>query len=328
MQTQRITLDNPVFAGRLRNHDQYVGYKRRQIIRRARRFPISDVVIKRRPYLRIAVNNDSSKPHNNTQPKTQNQSGHTSDTRAGSDNYVGFIKVAEELPHTKESTANKIPLKTRKMTTTLLVGMSVVIFLFGITVLFFQLKTNKNITAQAQQMSSARAGSGSVTPPDETAPSNIRSYSVPPGDPRFITIPKLSVEARVVKKNVDSNGQLGTPNNIFDTGWYQKSALPGDAGGAILIDGHVHGPTKQGVFYDLKKLVAGDVINIERGDSKKYNFKVVKIEYYPDDKVDMAAAMMSVDPSKLGLNLITCTGKLRPGTTQYEQRLIVFAVAS
>jgi LPXTG-site transpeptidase (sortase) family protein len=126
---------------------------------------------------------------------------------------------------------------------------------------------------------------------------------------------------------VDSKNQLQTARNLYDVGWYENSSKPGDAAGAILIDGHDLGYTTTGVFYNLKKLTPGDKIQIRRGDNQTFNFSVVSTKTYDANNVDMNAALVSVVPGKLGLNLITCTGDYDAKKVQFQQRLIVFAVA-
>lgn len=206
-------------------------------------------------------------------------------------------------------------------------AMAVVVFLAGIVVALYQLKTVRAVEAQTtHQSSSVRATS---PPPDETPPDqNFRSsYTVPPDEPRFIDIPKISAFGRITKLGVDKTNQLQAPNNIFDAGWYKNSSKPADAGGAVLIDGHVSGPTKKGIFYNLNQLQAGDLINITRGDQQVFTFKVVKTQTYDAGDVDMAAALTPAVAGKLGLNLMTCTGKFDSQIDQYKQRLVVFAVA-
>ncbi len=186
----------------------------------------------------------------------------------------------------------------------------------------------QNHEVRAQSIGAALGTNGSV--PDETKPNDdsLSSYMVPPTEPRLLTIEKLGVKSKIVKLGVDKQGQLGTPNNVYDAGWYKGSNRPADAGGAVLLDGHIAGPTKKGVFYGLTKMQPGDIINIERGDGQKYNFKVIKSQTYNADKVDMNAALVSAQQGKLGLNLISCTGKFDSKTKNYTQRVIVFAVAN
>jgi hypothetical protein len=93
----------------------------------------------------------------------------------------------------------------------------------------------------------------------------------------------------------------------------------------MLIDGHVSSWTSHGIFYGLKTLVAGDTIQIERGDGAILAYKVVKSQTYTTSKVDMAAALTPINPRKPGLNLITCTGNVMAGTNEFNQRVVVFA---
>jgi LPXTG-site transpeptidase (sortase) family protein len=146
---------------------------------------------------------------------------------------------------------------------------------------------------------------------------------VAPDLPRYIKIPKLGVNARILQAGVTSSGALGTPSNVYDAAWYTGSAKPGQPG-ATLIDGHVSSWTTHGVFYNLKKLVAGDTIQVQRGDGQILTYQVVKSQTYQDDKVDMQAAMTPVVAGQPGLNLITCTGQVKPGTSEFNQRIVVF----
>jgi len=67
-------------------------------------------------------------------------------------------------------------------------------------------------------------------------------------------------------------------------------------------------------------------LSIERGDGTVLNYKVVQTQVYHADDVDMAAALTSVDPAKPGLNLMTCSGKVKAGTNEFQDRIVVFTV--
>jgi sortase (surface protein transpeptidase) len=210
-----------------------------------------------------------------------------------------------------------------------LASMAAFLFVLGITVSFQALRTNHNAAAQVSALSKKANGqegnNQNSSVPSTTKPSNnaVRQYMVAPDLPRYIKIPKLGVNARVFQVGVTKTGALGTPSNVFDAAWYTGSAKPGQPG-AMLIDGHVSGWTTHGVFYGLKKLVAGDTIQIQRGDGAVLTYKVIKSQVYPDNKVDMQAAVTTVTAGRPGLNLITCTGKIKPGTNEFNQRMIVF----
>jgi sortase A len=92
----------------------------------------------------------------------------------------------------------------------------------------------------------------------------------------------------------------------------------------MFIYGHVSSWTNDGVFYNLKKLKAGDTITITRGDNTTYNYQVVSVKIYPYNNVDMEQVLAPIDASKPGLNLMTCTGQVIKGTSEFNERLVVF----
>jgi len=205
-------------------------------------------------------------------------------------------------------------------------GLAVVLFIFGATVGVMQLTTNQKIKAQVKTLAAQTTATGDPVVPNETKPvaANTPVYHAAADEPRTLTIDKIKVDAHIVGVGVKADGELKTPTNIYDVGWYKGSAKPGDLG-AILLDGHVHGPTQPGVFVGLKKLKAGDKITIKRGDGKMFTYHVVKTQSYAKDAVDMGAAFSSAVPGKPGLNMITCDGTY-DSAGEYDNRLIVFAV--
>ena len=94
----------------------------------------------------------------------------------------------------------------------------------------------------------------------------------------------------------------------------------------MLLDSHVSGPTVRGAFFNIKNLVAGDVIEIEKGDGQKISYSVVSSAVTKAADTDMAAAMTPANGSDKGVNLITCAGKFDPATGEYEDRIVVYAV--
>ena len=93
-----------------------------------------------------------------------------------------------------------------------------------------------------------------------------REHNVEPTAPRYLSIEKLGIiNARVYSMGINTSGELDTPYNIFDVGWYSQSSKPG-SGGVLVMDGHNGGPNVEGVFKHINQLYAGDLITIERGD--------------------------------------------------------------
>lgn len=233
-----------------------------------------------------------------------------------------------------------LPIKNSKLTlfSKLAFVLGIMLLVVGLGIAFRDARTNRleNIAAAKLIAEANRKVANSSIPiaaitstsvPATTKPAvaAVAVYIVPPEKPRYLLIPKLGVDARVISVGLDALGALKTPANIYDTAWFNQSALPGQVG-SMLIDGHVSSWTAHGVFHDLKKLLAGDVMKIQRGDDTVFNYEVVKVQLYNADNVDMVAAMVSIDPSKPGLNLISCAGDVISGTNDFNQRIIVFAV--
>jgi sortase (surface protein transpeptidase) len=192
--------------------------------------------------------------------------------------------------------------------------------ILGFIAIFLLLNNN-------QKMPKAPSGTLTAT----TAPSALKpnaqviaKYAVPPTYPKYITIPTIGVsETRIIRLGLISDGSIAVPNNIYDTGWYDGSARPGQRG-AMFIYGHVSSWTANGVFFTLKKLQPGASVKITRGDNKTYTYHVVSTKIYPYNHVDMSQVLAPVNPDKPGLNLMTCTGQIIKGTSEFNERLVVF----
>ena len=161
--------------------------------------------------------------------------------------------------------------------------------------------------------------------PTET---EVVEYKVAPGRPRYLTIEKLGIDkARILPMGVNSKGELATPSNIFDVGWYDGSGLPG-AGGTMVIDGHNGGPHVHGVFKDLPNLVEGDIIMVERGDGVVFRYSVVENKpiSLAESNAYMSVAMRSPEPGRESITLISCTGEWSQQRRTYLSRQFTRAV--
>lgn len=213
--------------------------------------------------------------------------------------------------------------------------MAGLVFIIGLAVSFNGMLANKHVSAQIKQISSsssdgAVAGTGNdkkPTPPstEKITTAAMSGYAVAPNLPRYIDITKLGVHARILSMGVTSSNRLQAPGNVYDAGWYNASAQPGQPG-AMLLDGHISSWTTHGVFYGLNKLVAGDVISITRGDGQIFKYKVVKTQLFNADAVDMASLLVSQNSAKPGLNLISCSGDVIPDTNEFDKRFVVYTV--
>jgi LPXTG-site transpeptidase (sortase) family protein len=162
-------------------------------------------------------------------------------------------------------------------------------------------------------------------PPDtqKPEPSEFDKYQVAADAPRYIFIPEINVRAMVKPVGVTPDNHVQAPRNIFDVGWFEQSARPGE-NGASLMAGHVSSWTSPGVFQKLKTLRSGSIVTIERGDGTRVDYSVVKRVLYAANNVDMAAALKPIHSTRPGLNLITCAGKVIKGSNDFDQRIVVF----
>lgn len=157
----------------------------------------------------------------------------------------------------------------------------------------------------------------------EVPKSAVAEYSVAADMPRYLSIAKLNVKARILPMGINSEGAVQAPVNIYDSGWYKGGAKPGTSG-AAFIDAHASGSTRQGLFAYLDTLKNGDKVSVEQGDGTIFNYKVVHVETVARDAVDMDKALKVYSGAAEGLNLMTCTGKWIANQETYDKRVVVY----
>lgn len=186
--------------------------------------------------------------------------------------------------------------------------------------------------AQAKQAYSSEPTTGTTSTTGEAsdAPSEApvsdkskQAYTVAADMPRTISIDRVGVHARVLRMSVGTDGAIEAPKSIWDAGWYDGSAKPGEPGNAF-IDGHISGPTMDAVFAKLKVLKAGDYITVERGDGKSLTYSVTSITTVKIEDINMASVLAGPTGVKESLTLMTCGGNYK-GNYTYDSRVIVVA---
>ena len=163
---------------------------------------------------------------------------------------------------------------------------------------------------------------------EEPTKAEVAEYTVAADRPRYLTVEKLGIHnARILPMGVNAKGELDTPRNIFDVGWYEGSGKPG-RGSTMIIDGHNGGPHVHGVFKDLPSLKVGDIITVERGDGEKFNYSVVENVSVPLDESDkyMVTAAKSPEAGKESVTLISCTGEWSQAQGTYLSRQFARAI--
>lgn len=140
-------------------------------------------------------------------------------------------------------------------------------------------------------------------------------------NPMRLKIPAINIDSNIEPLGVQNDGEMESPDNSFEVGWFKFGPRPGEVGSAVMA-GHLDGKdVKAGVFYNLYQLKVGDKIYVEDGLGKTTTFSVTGSKNYPPGFAD--EVFNSYDKSHL--NLITCNGTWDPKVKSFSQRLVVFS---
>ncbi|MFD2670612.1 class F sortase [Marinicrinis sediminis] len=141
-------------------------------------------------------------------------------------------------------------------------------------------------------------------------------------EPTRLSIPAIEVDTDIVPVGINDKGEMDVPPTSEQVGWFEYGAKPGESGSAVL-DGHVDHKDGPAVFFDLKKLEAGDEIFVYDASGQSRSFVVDRVVAYPYDEAPLEEIFGWSSQSRL--HLITCTGTYSKKTDNHDQRLVVYA---
>lgn len=146
---------------------------------------------------------------------------------------------------------------------------------------------------------------------------------LPRSEPTHITISSVGIDAGITPVGQDSTGSIAMPP-LFDwtTGWYKDSPTPGEKGPSIIV-GHVDTYKGVSVFWHLREVKRGDIINITRADGKTVKFKVTALKQFEQSNFPTQEVYGNLKYP--GLRLITCGGSFNKQTESYSQNTVVYA---
>jgi LPXTG-site transpeptidase (sortase) family protein len=152
-----------------------------------------------------------------------------------------------------------------------------------------------------------------------------------PAPIRFV-IPGLYIDAPVITEGLDENAAPKVPGRPDQVAWYDFSASPGLTGNAVFT-GHVDWQTDDGVpipgvFYRLREMKIGDVIEVALEDGASLEYRVTGNVATPYDDPNVVKVMNGTDRDVI--TVITCGGTwLSNGRSanggNYSHRIIVRA---
>lgn len=143
--------------------------------------------------------------------------------------------------------------------------------------------------------------------------------------PVSLTVPAMALSTPLIELGRNPDDTLEVPERFEDAGWYVDAARPGEDGPAVIA-GHIDSVDGPAVFFRLRDLAPGDLIEVGRLDGSVVAFVVERLERHPKDAFPTDAVFApTVDPV---LRLITCDGDFDREARSYEDNLIVYAALS
>lgn len=186
-----------------------------------------------------------------------------------------------------------------------------------------------SVTAAARPTASVVVPTASVPSQAPPAPPSPDASSTPAAAaahlnrsvPVRLQIPAIGVDSTLMPLGLNPDGTMQVPPSGFPAGWYTGAPTPGELGPAIIA-GHIdwNGP---GIFYELRRVVPGDMISVTRADARVAVFRVTRVGQYPKDAFPTSLVYGNIDYA--GLRLITCGGLWDAQAHHYTDNTVVFA---
>lgn len=166
-------------------------------------------------------------------------------------------------------------------------------------------------------------GAGRVAEPDEpTAPAGSSS-AVERSVPVHLTVPAIGVSADLLRLGLrkDRTVEVPAPSQAEYPGWYELGTLPGQVGSAVIL-GHVDSTTGPAVFYELRSLEPGDLVDVRLDDGAVAHFAVEDVLSYLNE--DFPARKVYTSHGYRALNLVTCGGEYDEARGGYQSNVVVY----
>lgn len=238
------------------------------------------------------------------------------------------IKKLHLSNSTKSRTTGKLVSATRSIALLLAVGLiPIIAALVWHSGRFATAEVNKSNTNLSEIVNTDGLAPTLGTPSEKTPAKDKGGYTsvkVAFDQPNRLLIDKLGVSAQIRNLGANDNGLLMFPGNIYDIGWYNKSALPGNKN-TILLDGYTEGPTKKGLLYSGDQLKTGDTITIVRGDGVHFDYRVNGNQLYYNQTQDINDILKNHNGTKQLLALAVSQSSSTNKGGNSRQSLIIFA---
>jgi hypothetical protein len=168
----------------------------------------------------------------------------------------------------------------------------------------------------------ARAVRGPQAVKAKAAPVNNATIATARSTPVELTIPAISLTASLSTLGLNTDGTVQVPTDVQQPGWYGLGPSPGEVGSAVIL-GHVDSRAGPAVFFKLRTLVAGDLVNVTLADGDTAQFKVTSATMYP--KASFPDQLVYASHGYSALQLVTCGGDFDEQTGHYLSNVVVYS---
>lgn len=142
-------------------------------------------------------------------------------------------------------------------------------------------------------------------------------------EPIHLTLASQQIDVDLKPVGLAPDGSIEVPAvTEWVAGWYKYSPTPGELGPAVIV-GHVDSYEGPSVFWRLRNVQAGEIVEITRTDGSVARFKITQLAEYDQNNFPTEAVYGNTDTAQL--RLITCSGTFDSATQHYTQNTVVYA---
>ncbi len=146
--------------------------------------------------------------------------------------------------------------------------------------------------------------------------------SAPASEPVVLRIPSIDLVAEFEDPlDLNEDRTIEVPESFDKVARYKYTPTPGETGPSVIL-GHVDSLDGPAVFYPLREVKEGDLVEIAREDGTVVVFEVSKTEVV--EQGDFPGAKVYGTIPYAGVRLITCTGIYDRDAQRYSHNFIVY----
>ena len=139
--------------------------------------------------------------------------------------------------------------------------------------------------------------------------------------PVELRVPAIALDVSLSTLGLNLNGTVQVPTDIHQPGWYRLGPSPGQDGSAVIL-GHVDSYQGPAVFFKLRSLVTGDLVEVTLADGVSAQFKVTDVVQYL--KTSFPDQLVYSGHGQSTLQLVTCGGTFDAQTGHYLSNIVVY----